>query len=472
MPSTNDQWRSLLRPANQMLIMHVLKIQFADIYLAGKAANIISPTHEEQRALHDTPDDLVQICKLYFTTRFSNPTGEQRFGVDSIGYHLIQNPSYREAIDLTSAQAQLFRRRTIDIPVIARVIRDHRNYQAHDNAEIDDEGNAALLASSVLRLLEIVKIPEDRESECGLLRDEAFRILHSISENDQTESQDDSAQSKFDEVISEVSNLRKALSNQTENESSAEKLDVAMQSKFSGTIRKEHLNTEHLAKELGRQLERVEQKQDIIFPMIEQMLQSLRQGEKNEADLANKLADELRGIAFGQENLIARLDKKVEIALQTIPAATKDAIADFAKQLPSIEDPEDNWVEDETIDFDENDSTQPVPTLVSSTGSGTTITREQGRQRLLSLRNDIRRRFQIENWENILQGPIIDAMLRGQVTDLEEWKVADDISWRFLKHSGLMTQQLEEHWGQISDILENIEWEGPAWGDLDDEIPF
>jgi hypothetical protein len=475
MPSNDELWRSLLSPTNQNLLIYVLKLQFVDIYMTGIAANIISPTKEEQETLHNTSNDLSQICKLYFTSRFTNLIGDNKYNVNSIGYYLLLNSSSLNAANMTLAQAQLFRRRTIDIPIISRVIRDHRNYQAHDNSKINDEGNAALLASSILRLLEIIQIPEERESECGKLREETIRVLRTISELNQNETQSDVSQSEIHEVIRKAGNQKKKLSIQeNDNEENGHIQRVEGPSKFSGTIGIQHLSPDQVVRNIARQVKHIEQQQEIIFPMVEQTLRSLHLEKPKESELFDKIANELRIISVGHEKLIIDLDKKVELALQNSLEETKEAIDDIAKQLPSTESDDDDgdWEEGEINNKDDVIIFSSLDKTHTSSGDKSTITRAQAKQRFMSLRNEIRQSYQIENWENILQGPIIDAMLDEQLNNIDEWKIADEISWRFEKHEAVMKLQLDKYWDRILDVLNSIEWKGSDWDGLSDDIPF
>ena len=82
---------------------------------------------------------------------------------------------------------------------------------------------------------------------------------------------------------------------------------------------------------------------------------------------------------------------------------------------------------------------------------------ERVREKLMVLRDQIRNtdwgENHIENWENILQQPIVDAMLEANVGSLEEWKSTPDIEVRYLKNQTIMDLQLERHWPEIQSAL-------------------
>ena len=81
----------------------------------------------------------------------------------------------------------------------------------------------------------------------------------------------------------------------------------------------------------------------------------------------------------------------------------------------------------------------------------TQITLEQGRQCLLRLRNNTNHDMQekgepIENWENILQGRRVVAMIQYKAVAREEWEKVLGISRRYNKRHDLMNFQLESYW--------------------------
>jgi hypothetical protein len=104
------------------------------------------------------------------------------------------------------------------------------------------------------------------------------------------------------------------------------------------------------------------------------------------------------------------------------------------------------------------------------------LTPSQARFELLELRNEIRHSYQksgrnLEHWENILQGPIVDQMLSERPSDVIEWKSLPAVAAKYSQFTELMDEQLSAFSERMFEILSRITSIN-FFEDFDEDIPF
>jgi hypothetical protein len=482
MPKTvNELWRALLTPENQLAIAEILKGQLIDILKVGKESGLVDPTPVEIDNIKRAGTDLPEVCKLLCIQRYSKPNEDRRLAIDSIGYFLWREREFEKASGLSPAQLLLLRRRCSDLYSIARVIRDHRHYAAHENASVNDSGNALYLAGALLRLLEIVTVPEEQEAKAEKVREATRRVATIISGGDEGEPADAAPGMSVEEHLREIREMmakqqnsvaEEDIENVKEDNEKIEENDGS-DKRLKGTLGKNHLTPDFFVKGVEKKVEQLGQKQGVIYDLVERLLEAVSRMEARQHELTHSISNDLQSVLANQVTVLNDLNKKIEDTAQQVPALVKSAIGDFEEEMDTANF-KDDLSQDELVQEQPDDV---VSDKSFDSKQASAITVEQARQSLLALRNTIKleslnQGLALENWENILQGPIITSMLKNQVTSLDEWKKIQDISWRYIKHKLIMDQQLDQEWGQISEILNSIDWPQGGYGELDDEMPF
>jgi len=88
------------------------------------------------------------------------------------------------------------------------------------------------------------------------------------------------------------------------------------------------------------------------------------------------------------------------------------------------------------------------------------LTRNTAFKILDNYRRELRySQFRPENWENILQRPILEQIKDSKISTLEEWKTNEKIHARYVKHKYIMDQQLAHKWDSIELVLKAVHWE-------------
>lgn len=120
-------------------------------------------------------------------------------------------------------------------------------------------------------------------------------------------------------------------------------------------------------------------------------------------------------------------------------------IEELARSRIDIEDDEANYLDVDIVTDEDS---------YALDRSGIPINSSQARDKLLQIRNEIINESpEIKNWENILQSPIVDAMLENAVNTMEEWKKVPIIARKYSENKKIMNEQLEMYWSRISPIL-------------------
>ena len=199
---------------------------------------------------------------------------------------------------------------------------------------------------------------------------------------------------------------------------------------------------------------------DILLEKLEELRS---EWERDIKTLIQRVPDEEKLRAIASE-VVDQSVKKFQDTLHQSGSAPEDRRDDFEGflELP---------IEEESDDFETSGSKiSPSPTPI------------QAKNSLIALRNRISDEFRwnnipIENWENVLQRPIIGQMIEEKITDVEQWrKAGGTIKERYTderNRSKAMDKQLEKYGKEIFDIMQSIDWmDERELHDLDDEVPF
>ena len=58
-----------------------------------------------------------------------------------------------------------------------------------------------------------------------------------------------------------------------------------------------------------------------------------------------------------------------------------------------------------------------------------------------------------------MQGPIIKEILIHKPKNFEEWKNIPLVLLKYQDHEKIMGSQINAYWGEIQDLLDNVNWE-------------
>lgn len=320
------------------------------------------------------------------------------------------------------------------IQITRNIFTEMGNYAAH-TIEIDN-GPLLILASTVLRLREVVSdaLYEKHEglwNKAASIFSSKFNFSYAYDVDAESSDTEPKTTDSATKTVQQTSNVKQPEQKQ-------------------GTLR---------LKESQQILAKIAQLTD-RFSAYESTQRTLADIEKaNNVSLDNRIGKLDQRIAEIYKNLTEMI---VEIYknLTEMKEVFQNTSSENVEHIVRLDDKFSELLNQVTVDDEQDESiVEPATgTHDDFIEEQPSINKRQASDKLLQLRNRIRDQFpDLENWENILQKPIVDVMIADKPSTREEWKSIPTVSQKYRNHQDVMDPQLANHWEEIRSILLQIE---------------
>jgi hypothetical protein len=434
----NDLWRGLLTARHQKLLSDVLLNEAISVLQTGNDNGVLDLQHDFEDILRHRARELAEATKLW-TLPIREVQNYEPVRLYNVGHDLIKKWSGNSA---KIAKASSIDSKCQDLTGISRILRTLRNRNAHTHEELEDHGNASLLAGAILRLLEISEIKEAWVEDCSSLRNEAYAVLRSVAEGIDTEtdpgSQTDRIIEEIHSVIMETKDRQNTISNSIDTDSEDNP-------KSGRTLTKNDLSPEYWTLKIQHSLDGISEQHSLELGILTDLISNV-----------SKLDRGLNAKEKRVEYKINELERLLtEILSKERYTETRDPIHSENSSDDKPQDSRDEELDDEEFDDE-------IEELLGEERPKLILTPEQARQRFLGLRKLIKNSNDfseyVENWENIFMGPIVDIILSDRVMDADEFRKNKKISKRYKEHQEIMDEQLDLFGESIWKIMREVDW--------------
>lgn len=353
-------------------------------------------------------------------------------------YHVSKSFPDREISDKVRA-----------ISSTANTVTESGNYQAHTN-EIDN-GPLLVLAATLLRLREVVS--NDLYTQHEQIWDHAAQIfsptfdfadIYGIA----TESENNNSQVAKSAALenSDVVNAKKGNGERTTLKLDNEQKILARLSQLFGRLN-DFENSQRALVDIGRA------NTAALDSQINRLNNDLKFIATNVSGLKNVVEGNFKNIPekiIQSQKILENLDKGLlEKRLSPEPREYPTPSDEDFKEM------EGRRNELEAISITLEEATAPIEPQMQIEKPSINI--GQATTKLLQMRNRIRNQNpDLENWENILQRPIVNVMVRDKPKTIDDWINLPGINQRYKKHQVDMDKQLNEFWEEIEAILKQL----------------
>ena len=198
------------------------------------------------------------------------PSGEVPFA--SLGFYFDKNKKYLDTIP--RGYNSLYRRRCQLLPVLFRVLREHRNMREHEGEGIGTVAQIATLSGTILSILELSRLGED--DRIGNLRDQCEKALTVVADRIREDDDDIATVEELQRCLElenrKNSDLEKELRSlkQTRKTTGIDSVLSAMESVEEGLIRKFQEVTDSLSVKIMKRSDSLDfDVKKIIIPSLE-----------------------------------------------------------------------------------------------------------------------------------------------------------------------------------------------------------
>jgi hypothetical protein len=470
----NTLWRALLSSPSQLILARILKANLETILVNFHKAGLVDLSQEEIVEVTHAPEDLNKICYLIFAKHYGSGTtggGPIRKMCQS-----IQRPEHMSRLDMSTSQVSALRRRAEDLVCACSALVHCRNVNAHEHYPIDDPGFALMLAGSITRIIEVAEISEDQQRPAERLRrqcDEILRASVKMSADDDEQSEKPVASNLDSEDAEQIVTLLTSISTRIDqidqtSPGSRNEATVTPPSRNKETITANDLGAKFITGQIKREnsalaskissqlreMPTIEEIEMIVQSVVRKSLDSTH----NEVHLEDQLGQLMERFQSGIEEIRSSIaDSSSQTKEET--RAQQSLIDRKMSELQNIvsnSQPNRSVVDVSDAYFLEDEGEY------ETTSAPPAITPQQARNQLFQLRNQIRDEQEaegtpIDNWENIVQGPIIERMIGNRISTLEDWKNEPTISYKYERNREVMDRQLERYQSMIFAVMKQIE---------------
>jgi hypothetical protein len=435
----SELWRGLLSPRNQKLLTEILLNEALLVLQFAKESGAFDFNNAYVEVLSSRATELSEAAKLWTLPVYGILMSEP-VRLYAIGYEIqksTSNSTMRAQAISTDTKCQ-------DISGISKILRTHRNRMAHTHDDIDDHGNASILAGAILRLLEISEIRGAWREKCARLREDGYTVLRTVTDGISSDNLSES-ESQTKKIISDIHAL------------------LIDNSKADDPAQQRSLDNKETLGSSGRTLT----KDDLTPEFWTSKFQSSIEGIRDQHSLGLKILTDLISNLAHLDRGVEASSKKVELRIDELEHTLSDLLLTRVSNLDgngTIQTDRKNIAELEVPDedIDDEDYEDNLTESLEEVSLNPTLTPEQARQRFLGLRKLIKDSLDfseyIENWQNIFMGPIIDTILNDRVMNTEEFRTNKTISLRYKEHQDIMDEQLAIFGESIEKIMRNVDW--------------
>ena len=472
--SINMLWRALLSSPSQLILARILKANLETILVHFDKAGLVDLSQDEIVEVTHAPEDLNKICYLIFAKHYGSSSSG---GGDPIRKmcQKVQRPEHMSKLDMPARQVSALRRRAEDLVCACSALVHCRNVNAHEHYPIDDPGFALMLAGAVTRIIEVAEISKDQEKPTERLRRQCDEILRASvkmsADGDEPEQPVDSVLDgeHVDQIVALLTSIssrvdqidRSPSGPQHESKGTASSQNKEtitandLGAKFiTGQIKRE--NSALASKISGelRELPTIEEIEMIVQSVVRKSIESAN----NEVHLEDQLSPLMERFQGGIEEIrrsIADSSSRTEEETR----AHQDLIDRKMSELQHIVS--NGQPNRSIVDVSDAYFLEDEPQY-ETTSAPPAITPQQARNQLFQLRNQIRDEQEsegtpIDNWENIIQGPIIERMIGDRISTLDDWKNEPTIAYKYERNEDVMDRQLDRYQSIIFEIMNQIE---------------
>lgn len=400
--------RSLLqaRPTQLMLTDAIVGLVAKGVYLSAKH-DVLSSADKDKflnqlENIVGTDDITEAVQPLRFKYEFVNKFGEIKYGqmsqlIRATSDRAASNRAGRSEVLLLKDYSFTFR----ELSPLFEMLREARNYYAHNTEDREDIGWNGLIISAVTRILERGNfLDKKRVEERAQLRTKTTLLFN------------------------------KLVNAQVETEPASSPADSA------DTMRKEE-----------------EEVSQDISPEVIELIEGLSSNQQILLSNSELVESQLSSIAQQLEAL--RLSSEASI-IETPPKLREDTSKSEIEASENLTPtPVDAPTDDETLE----DGLEEEPVLASETLISVDMLHEE----LSRLKGEIKSQYESDSrWRgpssNLLQRAIITAIVTNEPDSIDEALRYDDVKWRIRKEKDLLQEQAKDFGSAINELLLKTAW--------------
>ena len=473
--SMDGLWRSLLSSPSQLVISRVLKTNLGTILVHFDNAGLVNLSQEEILEVTQAPEELNKICHMIFAKRYGSCGNNHGEPIRTM-CRSIQRPEFSAKLGLSTRQISALRRRAEDLVCACSALVHCRNVNAHEHYPIDDPGFALMLAGAITRVIEVAEIPADYQRAVGRIRQQCEDVLQACismsasNDNDLEEQPEPEIPAgQVDQIASMLTSISSRLD---EIEPAPADIDsqntVAKRHQAPKTITVNDLGAKFITGQIRRQntslISKVTSEIRLLPTLadIELIVKGAVDTAVTGVQIDASLEDQLKNVLTSFESKIEEIRKSVDVASHRTDeerSAIQDSldlqiselreIAAKSQEVRPSEEVSDGYFLEDDVPYE-------------TTSAPPAITPQQARNQLYQLRNKIRDEQEqagtpIDNWENVLQGPIIERMIGDRISNISDWKKESMISDKYKKNKKIMKQQLAKYKSAMFEVIAQIE---------------